>query len=57
MIIILTKINIFSFEFLYLKKTFDGVQQNQCLLELKIPRNSHEMIVSFKNLILGILYD
>lgn len=36
---------------------FDGVQQNQCLLELKIPRNSHEMIVSFKNLILGILYD
>lgn len=47
----------FLFWIFIFKKTFDGVQQNQCLLELKIPRNSHEMIVSFKNLILGILYD
>lgn len=47
----------FLFWIFIFKKTFDGVQQNQCLLELKIPRNSHEMIVSFENLILGILYD
>lgn len=47
----------FLFWIFIFKKTFDGVQQNQCLLELKISRNSHEMIVSFKNLILGILYD